>query len=462
MATEATPLLTPTPSEIGRDDEAIYERFSRRKKLMILSMVSWCGLLPLFITGSFVPLVPQIAEDLSSTGSVISLAVFAAGLGSLSGGSYSTYYGRRPVYLYGLSLSAAGSMGMALSKSVPTFMFCRFCQTFGASPAMTVGAGVIGDIYAREQRGTAMGVFLGAILLGPTLAPLVGGLAAHYATWRIMQLALCSSGLVALAVMVLFFPETTHPGTRGIDKVRLDSVGTKTTSGFKFINPLQALWLLQSPVVLGVISGKRYNIPNEALLGACFLPNGLGDIGTYLFPSSSVTYKYFTVGAPLAGLISDRILRESREKRGGIWCPEDRIRGTLMSAATLVPISVLSFGILNKFLPNTVGLVLTLVCLFVNGAGVQMVLGPTAAYLIDIMPSRSAETVAASTGFRSWMLAIVLSGALPLINSIGVAPTYALCAVLAWIGAAMLWGIVRYGDRLRAWNDLGFAKAPSH
>lgn len=67
-----------------------------------------------FISGSFVPLIPQIASDLESTGAVvrqvpfssllfnnvepssfsslsISLAMFASALGSLSGGSYSTY-----------------------------------------------------------------------------------------------------------------------------------------------------------------------------------------------------------------------------------------------------------------------------------------------------------------------------------------------------------------------------------
>ncbi|KAG6915570.1 hypothetical protein DXG01_010906 [Tephrocybe rancida] len=443
MASERTPLIASSQDRC-LDADAVYERFSSRNKLAILGMVSWCGLLPLFITGSFVPLVPQIASDLESSGEVVSLAfslaVFAAGLGSLGGGSYSTYYGRRPVYLFGLSLSAIGSLGMALSQSIPVLMVFRFCQTLGASPAMTVGAGVIGDIYVREQRGTAMGVFLASILLGPTLAPLVGGeiieltfnerltrssgLAAHYASWRIMQFALCASGVLALLLMYGFFPETSHPNSRGIDMKKAESLGL-ATSNVKFINPLQALSLLQSPVVLGI--GKRYGISNEAILGACFLPNGLGDI-SQCHPHVPVAHELTAcpVGAPLAGRLSDVILARSRKERSGVWCPEDRIKGTLFSAATLVPISVLSFGLVNKYVGGTTGLSLTLICLFVNGAGVQMVLGPTAAYLIDIMPSRSAETVAAST------------------------PN---------VSQRMLWAIVRYGDRLRAWNDIGFASS---
>ncbi len=40
-------------------------------------------------------------------------------------------------------------------------MFWRVVQAFGASSAMSVGAGVIGDIYRLEERGYAMGLFFG-------------------------------------------------------------------------------------------------------------------------------------------------------------------------------------------------------------------------------------------------------------------------------------------------------------
>lgn len=71
-------------------------------------------------------------------------------------------------------------------------MFWRFCQAAGASPGLALGAGVIGDIYKVEERGTALGIFFGVIvkivsslaeltsfqqatLLGPAIAPFVGG-----------------------------------------------------------------------------------------------------------------------------------------------------------------------------------------------------------------------------------------------------------------------------------------------
>ena len=43
--------------------------------------------------------------------------------------------------------------------SVPQLLFWRVVQAFGASCGLSVGMGVIGDIYKLEERGTASGVF---------------------------------------------------------------------------------------------------------------------------------------------------------------------------------------------------------------------------------------------------------------------------------------------------------------
>ena len=53
---------------------------------------------------------------------------------------------------------------MATARKVPILMFWRVVQAFGASSGMSIGAGVIGDIYRLEERGYAMGVFVGVSL----------------------------------------------------------------------------------------------------------------------------------------------------------------------------------------------------------------------------------------------------------------------------------------------------------
>jgi len=65
------------------------------------------------------------------------------------------------------------------------------------------------------------------------------------------------------------------------------------------------------------------------------------------------------------------MVKKWRKKRGGKWVPEDRLRGALFGAIWLIPLSVAAFGIANTYIDGTPGLVVCLVCLFVNGIGVS-------------------------------------------------------------------------------------------
>ena len=79
-----------------------------------------------------------------------------------------------------------------------------------------------------------------------------------------------------------------------------------------------------------------------------------------------------TVGATIIGRISDYTVIKWRRKREGVWYPEDRLRASLIPFASIVPLSVLSFGLVNRFVDGRLGLVLSLVCLFFNGVGVSV------------------------------------------------------------------------------------------
>lgn len=80
------------------------------------------------------------------------------------------------------------------------------------------------------------------------------------------------------------------------------------------------------------------------------------------------------VGAAIIGRISDWTVIKWRRKRGGVWCPEDRLRASLLPLAVFVPLSVLLFGLVNKYVDGPPGLILSLMCLFLNGVGVSFFL----------------------------------------------------------------------------------------
>ncbi|KAJ3478564.1 hypothetical protein NLI96_g9669 [Meripilus lineatus] len=462
---EETPLLasTSTSNEEVTEHERIYERFSRPRKTLILSLVSMAGILPLFVSGSFVPSIPQIAKDLDTTGSIVSLAislsVFTNCVGSLVWSRYSGFYGRRPMYIISTVFLCIGSFCVANASSVPSLLSFRVIQAFGSASALAIGMGVIGDIYKLEERGTASGTYFGFVLLGPAIAPLAGGIATHYYSWRSMQLSIFIFSCFLLLLFIVFFPETSHPGTRGIDKLAQD--GSKPR--FVLLKPFSILWYLKSPNILlvalagglGLLTdyvlmvpiaytiGRKYDITNEALIGALFVPNGLGNL----------------IGAYVAGVLSDRKVVEWRERRGGVWVPEDRLRVTLVGALFWIPLSVLFSGLITDNVRGTIGIVLNLICLFVNGVGLDFVLSPSASYNVDVLHSHSAEVTAANMAFRGAIISLTSAFVIPAVETIGITATDTIAAILGWISFGLLWSVIKYGDRMRAYVDIGFSTA---
>ena len=126
---------------------------------------------------------------------------------------------------------------------------------------------------------------------------------------------------------------------------------------------------------------------------------------------------FCTVGAPLAGYLSDRAVRLRRERRGGVWVPEDRLHATLWGAAVLVPVSVLVEALAVEYVPGIPGIVLIVCSLFANGVAVRrnlpslegespsahgmmlfrlqllVVVTPSMSYFVDILHNRSAESM---------------------------------------------------------------------
>ncbi|KAF9528274.1 major facilitator superfamily domain-containing protein [Crepidotus variabilis] len=351
------------------------------------------------------------------------------------GSSYSTFYGGRPIYLLGIPLLVYASFGVAAYRTVYQLLFWRFFQSMGASPGLTIGSAVIGDIYKLEERGAAMGIFFGATLLEPTLAPIAGGAVAHYSSWRTMQSAVGVCGFGVLIFMYYAFPETYHPCQRGVDKME---PGTHPKWRPVILNPLRPLWMPRSPNLLfvslaaftGILSdyvlqipiaytiGAKYGITNEALIGACFIPAGLGNV----------------LGSIYLGRLSDKKNIQWRAKRNGTWCAEDRLRATIPGALFYIPLSTVLSGIFVTYVAGPVGLTLNLLCLFLNGFGVDGVLGPSAAYFVDSMHSRSAEAMAAYTGFRQVLTALSVSLIIPMVEKYGVLVTDTSSALLAWVG----------------------------
>lgn len=98
---------------------------------------------------------------------------------------------------------------------------------------------------------------------------MIGGALGTYASWRVTQLLLAVMGLGIAAIVLVYLPETSHPGVRGLDKLLAQERAKNMESGtirpedgnenqnqkveawrWVWLNPFSTLTLLKSPVIL--------------------------------------------------------------------------------------------------------------------------------------------------------------------------------------------------------------------
>ena len=103
---------------------------------------------------------------------------------------------------------SVANIGLALQKSYVALLVLRMLQSAGSSGTVALANGVVGDIVTSAERGTYIAYASLGGMLGPMLAPILGGVIAQYAGWHFLfwfQLILSTAVFVPL---ILFLPET--------------------------------------------------------------------------------------------------------------------------------------------------------------------------------------------------------------------------------------------------------------
>jgi EmrB/QacA subfamily drug resistance transporter len=110
--------------------------------------------------------------------------VLAYGVMLLTGAALGDRFGRRRMFVTGISLFTLASAGAALAPNADLLIAARAIQGIGAAIVTPLTLTLLANAFPPEKRGVALGVWSGISGVAVALGPLVGGAVIELADWH--------------------------------------------------------------------------------------------------------------------------------------------------------------------------------------------------------------------------------------------------------------------------------------
>jgi EmrB/QacA subfamily drug resistance transporter len=162
--------------------------------------------------------LPSIRADLNGSieslewtvnGYTLAFAVFL-----LTGAALGDRFGRRRMFIAGLSIFTLASAASALAPSIEALIAARAVQGFGAAIVTPLTLTLLSEAVPAARRGAALGVWAGVSGLGVAMGPLVGGAVVEGISWQWIFWLNVPIGLVLIPLATRLLTESHGPNER--------------------------------------------------------------------------------------------------------------------------------------------------------------------------------------------------------------------------------------------------------
>ena len=133
-------------------------------------------------------------------------------------GKLSDLYGRKPMFMIGITVFLIGSALSGLSQNMTELIAFRGIQGIGAGSLFPVALAVIGDLFTPAERGKYQGLFGAVFGIAFVVGPLVGGFLTEHISWHWIFYVNVPIGLVSLYFIWRLLPTVKNArATRNFD-----------------------------------------------------------------------------------------------------------------------------------------------------------------------------------------------------------------------------------------------------
>ncbi|KAI3405915.2 DTR1 [Candida oxycetoniae] len=430
-----------------------YSALPFKRRVLIVCIATLAGCLGPIAGNIYVPILPELEEvfNVSSTTIDGTVSVFMAlfAFCPLIWASWADYGGRKMLYLLPLSFFILANILLAtVPANIVALYILRIVQAFGASSVMSVGAGIVSDIFEPKNRAKAISIFMWGPQLGPVLGPLLSLIATTNWRWIFGFLALF--GFVVYLIILFFLPETLRflvgdgscLGQGYFVKPKLQE---KVVEGYpRPPKPsLKNYWnlLKYKPVLLcsinsGLLFATFYGvmITFSRVLSEQYNFTPIETSLSYLCPGSALI-----IGSSIGGWLSDKLMR--RED----YIPEHRfsiqIAGLLISMAGVIGYA----WTVEKHAP----VYAVFIFAFLSGFGMTWVFVATTTYLTECSPAQPSANVAIGNLMRNVAAAICTAIVDVLIRKMGFGWCMTGLGLLDVVGIIIVVVLLKWGPKWR-------------
>src|SRR3954464_9882964 len=210
--------LSPSPRKESRMgiDPAHYAR--RWKTLAVLSL----ALLVIGLDNTILNVaLPSLQEHFHASSSTLQwivdayLLVFAGLL--LTMGTLGDRFGRKRALQAGLALFGGASLAVLVVDSANGLIAVRAAMGVGGALIMPATLSILTNVFPREERGKAIGIWAGMASMGIGLGPLMGGLLLEYFDWTAVFIINVPVAAIAMLLGLRLVPESRDPKPGAFD-----------------------------------------------------------------------------------------------------------------------------------------------------------------------------------------------------------------------------------------------------
>ena len=167
--------------------------------------------------------IPTLQRELSANSSQLIwmvdayIVVFAILL--LPAGRLGDRFGRAKALQLGVVIFALSSLAAAYSGTVELLIAARAVMGISGALIMTSTLSIVTDVFPRDERGRAIGIWAGVSAMGLFLGPVIGGVLLENFWWGSVFLINVPIAAIAFITGLILVPESKDPSRPSVDVV---------------------------------------------------------------------------------------------------------------------------------------------------------------------------------------------------------------------------------------------------